>query len=55
LPKSDAKKQPEQPLDLSALKGLNANGSIRVGSLKVANVKASSVRIDIKAANGAST
>lgn len=53
LPKSDPKqKQPEQPLDLSALKGLNANGSVRVGSLKLANVKAANVRIDIKAANG---
>ena len=53
LPKSDPKqKQPEQPLDLSALKGLNANGGVRVGSLKLANVKAANVRIDIKAANG---
>jgi AsmA protein len=53
LPKSDPKqKQPEQPLDLSALKGLNANGSIRIGSLKVANVKAANVRVDVKAANG---
>lgn len=42
----------EQPLDFSALKGLNANGSIKIGQLKAANVKASNVRIDIKAANG---
>ena len=53
LPKSDPKqKQPEQPFDLSALKGLNANGSLKIGSLKVANVKAANVRIDVKAANG---
>ena len=53
LPKSDPKqKQPEQPLDFSALKGLNANGSIKIGSLKVSNVKAANVRVDIKAANG---
>ena len=53
LPKSDPKqKQPEQPLDLAALKGLNANGSLKIGSLKVANVKAANVRLDIKAANG---
>ena len=53
LPKSDPKqKQPEQPLDLSALKGLNANGSIKIGSLKIANVKAANVRVDVKAANG---
>ena len=50
LPKSDPRqKQPEQPLDLSALKGLNANGSLKFGTLKVANVKASKVRVDVKA------
>ncbi|HXV10131.1 MAG TPA: AsmA family protein [Burkholderiales bacterium] len=42
----------EQPLDFSALKGLNANGSVKIGQLKAANVKASNVRIDVKAANG---
>jgi len=42
----------EQPLDFSALKGLNANGSLKIGQLKAGNVKASNVRIDIKAANG---
>ena len=53
LPKPDPKaKQPEQPIDLGALKGLNANGSVKIGSLKVSNVKASNVRLDIKAANG---
>ena len=53
LPKSDPKqKQPEQPLDLSALKGLNANGTIKIGALKIANVKASNVRVEIKAADG---
>ena len=53
LPKSDPKqKSPEQPLDLSALKGLNANGSIKIGALKIANVKAANVRVDVKAANG---
>ena len=53
LPKSDPKqKQPEQPLDLSALKGLNANGSLKIGSLKISNVKATNVRLEIKAAGG---
>lgn len=53
LPKSDPKqKQPEQPLDLSALKGFNANGSLKIGSLKVSNVKAANVRLEIRAANG---
>ena len=42
----------EQPFDLSALKNLNLEGSVRIGSLKVANVKSSKLRIDIKASNG---
>jgi len=44
--------QPEQPLDLSALRKLNLDGSLRIGTLKVANVKSSKVRLDIKARNG---
>lgn len=43
---------PEQPLDLSALRKLNLNGSLRIGALKVANVKSSQVRLDVKARNG---
>ncbi len=57
LPKSapsDAKKPsaPEEPLDLSALKKLNAEGGLRVGSLKVFNVKLAQVRLDMKARKG---
>jgi AsmA protein len=59
LPKSDPKTKPatsakhtEQSIDLSALKGFNANGTVKVGSLKISNIKASNVRLDIKAANG---
>jgi AsmA protein len=65
IPKGDGKTAPgskpapgsggkagEQPLDFSALQGLNANGSVKIGQLKAANVKASNVRIDVKAANG---
>ncbi|HET7833561.1 MAG TPA: AsmA family protein [Gallionella sp.] len=44
--------QPEQPLDLSFLRKLNLDGSLRVGSLKVANVKTTQVRLDAKARNG---
>ena len=44
--------QPEQPLDLSALRKLNLDGSLRIGSLKVANVKSTKVRLDVKARNG---
>ncbi len=42
----------EQPLDLSALRKLNLDGSLRIGSLKVANIKSTNVRLDIKARNG---
>ncbi len=38
-----------KPLDLSALKALNADGSIRVGSLKYGKTKASNVNIQLKA------
>lgn len=46
------KAEPEKPIDLSALKKLNATGSLRIGQLTAQNVKASNVRIDIKAAGG---
>ncbi|MDD2775074.1 MAG: AsmA family protein [Gallionella sp.] len=56
LPKkaADAPKTttPEQPFDLSALRKLNLNGSLRIGALKVANVKSKNVRIDVKANQG---
>ena len=47
-----AKPEPESPIDLSGLKSLNANGSIRIGQLKVANIKSSSVRMEIQAGGG---
>ncbi|MDP1717869.1 MAG: hypothetical protein Q8L40_07300, partial [Burkholderiales bacterium] len=43
-----APKQPEQPFDLSVLKNLHAYGTLRIGSLKAAGVKASNVKFDIK-------
>ena len=51
---ADAKAAPaaEEPFDLSALKNLNLEGSLRLGKLKVANVKSSQVRLDVKAHNG---
>jgi len=55
MPKKTAEakpSEPEQPLDLSALRALNLDGSLRIGQLKVANVKASKVRLDVKARNG---
>lgn len=44
--------EPEQPIDLSALKDLNAKGSLKVGNLKAQNIRMSNVRMDIKAAAG---
>lgn len=49
--KSQAK-EPEQPLDLSALRTLNLDGKLRIGSLKVANIKSSQVHLGVKAHNG---
>jgi AsmA protein len=44
--------QPEQPLDLSGLRKLNLDGSLRIGALKVMNVKSSQLHMDVKALNG---
>ncbi|NOT14632.1 MAG: AsmA family protein [Methylotenera sp.] len=46
---SEAKAGSDKPADLSALKALNADGSLRIGSLKYGKTKASNVRIDLKA------
>jgi uncharacterized protein involved in outer membrane biogenesis len=43
------KEDSNKPLDLSALKALNADGSIRIGNLKYGKTKASNIRIDLKA------
>ena len=50
-PKSSSPKsnEPKQPLDLSGLRKLKLDGSLRIGSLNVANVKSTNVRLDIKA------
>lgn len=45
-------KAAEQPLDLSALRALNLDGSLRIGTLKVANVKLSQLHLGVKAHNG---
>ena len=48
-----AKSEPDQkenrPLDLSALKAINAEGSIRIGNLKYGKTKASNVNIKLNA------
>jgi AsmA protein len=50
--KKEGKAGAESRIDLSALKGLNLNGEVRIGKLQVANVKASNVKLDIRAAGG---
>lgn len=50
-PKSSGNTE-DQPLDLSALKNLNASGSAKLGWLKLANVKTSNVNIGLKANDG---
>jgi AsmA protein len=39
-------------VDLSALKTLNANGSLRIGALTVNNIKAQNVQVKLRAAGG---
>lgn len=52
MPKKTEEKAPEQPLDLSALRTLNLDGSLRIGQLKVANIRSSQVRLEVKAHKG---
>ena len=42
----------EKPIDLAALKTLNATGNVKVGALQVQNIKADNVAAGIKAAGG---
>jgi AsmA protein len=53
-PRSPAKPSDtaEKPIELTGLKDLNANGNIRIGSLKAANVRASNVKVELHAADG---
>lgn len=43
---------PEQPLDLSALKALNAQGNIRIGWLKYGKTEAKNLNMGLKAQDG---
>lgn len=49
---SESGAAPEKPLDFSALKTLNASGSVKVGSLRLYGVKASNVRLEFRAGDG---
>ncbi|HYD79047.1 MAG TPA: AsmA family protein [Paucimonas sp.] len=51
-PAASAPGAPEKPIDLSALKTLNANGTLRVDAAKVQNMKVSNLRVGMRAANG---
>ena len=42
----------EKPIDLSALRNLNASGTVRIGAFQVNNIKASNVVLTVKAAGG---
>ena len=44
--------QPEQPIDLSALRTLNLDGSLHIGKLIVKNIKSSEVHLGLKAHKG---
>ncbi len=56
-PKSAATKPPagdkgDDRLDFSALKSLDAHGTLKIGALQFANVKAANIRLDVRAAGG---
>lgn len=48
----ESESQPEKPLDFSALRTINASGSVKIGSLKLYGVKANNIRLEFKAGNG---
>jgi AsmA protein len=51
-PQGPQRPQREEPIDLSALKGLNLKGDVRIGRLQASNVKASNVRVSLRARDG---
>ena len=46
------KKDEDAPVDLSFLKGLNANGRLQVGQLQASGLKLANVKAEVHAANG---
>jgi AsmA protein len=46
------KSEPEQPIDLSGLKGLNLKGDLKIDQLVASNVKLEKVHLGVKAAGG---
>jgi len=52
---NNAKSTADTPIDLSALKKLNATGQAKIGWLKLANVKTENVNLGLKANDGVAT
>jgi AsmA protein len=52
---ANEKSNSDTPIDLSALKKLNASGEAKIGWLKLANIKTSNVNIGLKASDGVAT
>lgn len=50
--KSPSKPQEDAPVDLSALKGINAKGKVQVGALEVRGLKLNELSAQLNAANG---
>lgn len=51
-PANSAEKKEDAPVDLSGLKGLNAKGRVEIGALQVQGLKLSSLKTEIRAADG---
>jgi AsmA protein len=51
-PAEPKQKEPEKPIDLSALKPLNANGLLKIGQFQANNVKLSKLRLGLRALHG---
>jgi AsmA protein len=50
--KPESSKAEDTPIDLSALKDLNANGKLQFGALQVKGLKLANLKAEVKAANG---
>lgn len=51
-PSAPAAGKPEGPIDLSALKGLDANGRLQVGALQARGLKLANLKAEMRAAGG---
>jgi AsmA protein len=52
VPSTGSKEPQDTPVDLSALRDLDANGRLQVGALQVKGLKLAHVKAEVKAANG---